>query len=69
MDRLAEDFDFFRAVDDFSAERAFRLISDKNNAVAGIPEIVLQVMLDASCFTHPTGGNDDLRSGVVIERL
>ena len=56
-------------VDDASAEGSFRLISNEDDAVSRIPQVVLQMVADPARFAHAAGGDDDLGGAVDVEPL
>ena len=63
---LTEQLDCLCAFYKASAECIERLIAHEKNGVFGLPEVVLEVVLDASCFAHSAGGNDYLRDAVKV---
>jgi hypothetical protein len=66
---FTEELNTVSTVDYSTAGCAYRLVSYEQDGTLFSPQIVLQVMLDASGIAHAAGGDDDLRLFVVIDRL
>ena len=68
FDLFAEEPDAFRAIQNRPSRRSDCLVSDEQNRALRLPEIVLQVMLDAARVAHSARGDDDLRMRVIVDR-
>ena len=69
VDFLAKKLHLCGSFDKRSSQRADRLISHKKDGVAGIPQIMLQVVFDTARIAHAAGGNNNLAVLVIVDRL
>ena len=60
---------FFVAVEDSASERVFRHITDCENDIAFVADIVCQVMEHAPCFAHTVRADDDHGAVFFVERF
>ena len=67
-DLVAEDLHGLFPVVELAPERAHRLIAHKEHGALRPPEVILQVVADASGVAHAARGEDDLGRPVVVER-
>src|SRR5436309_14006704 len=65
----SENPDFRFLVDEPFAERMLGLITDDQDHIPGVPDIVRKVMKNASRFTHPRRGNDHARFLQIVDLL
>ncbi len=68
-DLFSEEPNRFGSVDDPPADRPFALIPDDHDVGLRPPEVVFQMVLNASRITHPAGRNDDSGSRILVDRL
>ena len=66
---FAEDGDFGAALDDFAAEGVFGLEAHDEYGIAGVLDVVAEVVEDAAGFAHAGGGDDDHGAAEVVEGL
>lgn len=57
------------SVDDLSSESAFGLVTDEQHSVSTAPNIVYEMMFDATAITHASSGNNDRWFSSIVERL
>ena len=69
QDRLAEQLDLIRAVEQLPAGRSFRLIADEYNGGFRPPQIELQVVADPARVAHAGGADDDLWLIILVDGL
>ena len=67
--RFTKDVDFGLLVDDLAAEGMFSLEAGDQDGVAGVFDVVLEVVEDAAKLAHARGGDDDARRPEIVERL
>ena len=65
--RFAEQCHIVCTLQQSPSQCADSLIADKQNRIFRLPEVVLQVMLNPSCFTHTARRNDNLAASVCID--
>lgn len=69
LERVSVDVDRALALADFPAERAFRAVTDEEDGVIRISDIVTQVVEDATGFAHAGCGDDNGRAFDIVEGL
>jgi len=67
--RFAEDVDGRLALGDLVAERAFRAITDEQDEILRVADVVLQMVPDAPGFAHARRADDDHRLLAVVQLL